>query len=493
MTGSSIPRTRLLIVVGGSGVGKTTLITAAVRQCNPNDFAFLPDTTTRSRNSDESESCNDKRFVSAQQFADLVYDHRFVTWSRNIVNGQLYGIELEALWDGLMIGAILVSTVDASNATRTLNMLGNPAIQALFRPFVVWIRPPSLELLEERLRKSCRGEHADEEMLSRLKANAEGFAACQKLESAGLFDAVITNGSIDKSTVVFSELCQELARHKKHLWLAVLSPFRPVVLSALPIAMNMLVWIFCGAKHCDRPRLRRHTKMKPSPLHGLGRSLELLPIAGVKPAVALWCIVALIPHASFCVWNHEWPFRRITSEVSSSIEVQSLFTWEWLGIPLLALGVAVWAGSILHNPNLSHSAMFLAFKSSVTHFALRWFGPVPLLALLTIPNLQMLSSLVALQGLVLACHWLIKGIFKRYAPSVDPSGHARVCLNTIVYSATLGPRLSPGVLSSSCVAIWVLLQICTVFVSRWTHHTLLDIVLGFGCVAPQVVLLRYLL
>ena len=50
----------------------------------------------------------------------------------------------------------------------------------------------------------------------------------------------------------------------------------------------------------------------------------------------------------------------------------------------------------------------------------------------------LLGLLLAMQGLVLAAHWLVKGLFKRAWPAVDPSGHARVCLNTVVYAAWLG-------------------------------------------------------
>jgi len=99
----------------------------------------------------------------------------------------------------------------------------------------------------------------------------------------------------------------------------------------------------------------------------------------------------------------------------------------------------------------------------------------------------MLPVLLALQGLVLALHWLVKGVFRR-CPTVDPSGHARVCLDTIVYAAWLSgaaPVLKPSAANVAVAALWVALQIGTVFVSRLTHHTLLDLLLGFACAAPS--------
>ena len=68
----------MLVVVGGSGVGKSTLIERALLR-RSDRFAFLADTTTRARRATEplgdGQACpSDKRFVSRADFADLVHE-----------------------------------------------------------------------------------------------------------------------------------------------------------------------------------------------------------------------------------------------------------------------------------------------------------------------------------------------------------------------------------------------------------------------------------
>ena len=74
-----------------------------------------------------------------------------------------------------------------------------------------------------------------------------------------------------------------------------------------------------------------------------------------------------------------------------------------------------------------------------------------------------------------------------------PSGHARVCLNTLVYVALLsgdaGERLGVTSARRALALAYLAAQLATVFVSGWAHHPTLDLVLGYACVLPQLALL----
>lgn len=202
------------------------------------------------------------------------------------------------LWDALVGGKILVTTVDGINATRTLNLKvlqsGRPWLQ--LRPVVLWVRPPSLEALEARLRGAARGDAAEAELQSRLRAKK----ACIALEARGSFDTVIVNDDLVSASSRFRELCRAL--RPRHRWLSQRRPLGGAAWRTIVQLLNVAKWVALGAEHCDRPRLRRHAteeadrsprgpmSVRPAVqgrLSGLARSLELIPVAGEKPNVAL--------------------------------------------------------------------------------------------------------------------------------------------------------------------------------------------------------------
>ena len=56
---------------------------------------------------------------------------------------------------------------------------------------------------------------------------------------------------------------------------------------------------------------------------------------------------------------------------------------------------------------------------------------------------------------------------EQLAPGVDPSGHARVCANTLVYVAWLLPAASHAPWRLGAALAWALAQLATLFVSGW--------------------------
>lgn len=324
----------------------------------------------------------------------------------------------------------------------------------------------------------------------------------------------------------FLEIGRAPARRKRWLWLTWLSPLRAPFLFVVGTWSNLLAWAALGAAHCDRPRLQQHALARDykgaAGLHGVSPySLELIPLAGGKPNVVLWCVLLCLAHAASCAWRAA-PVACSGGARSGDHGYDCAALAGWSANPrswdsasqcacVALLAVTLVAG-VVHDPAVAGTAPCRRFKVSLTHFTLRWLGPVPALLALLLGrgpggrgpeegvvgggeggSSWLLFVLVALQGLVLAAHWVVKGVVKRLAPGVDPSGHARVCLNTLVYVALIqgeAEKLGVTPARSAVAFAYLVAQLATVLMSGWAHHPTLDLALGYLCVLPQLALLR---
>lgn len=166
-----------MVISGPSGVGKGTLVEKLFDQ-HPNTFAFTVSHTTRSPRVGEVDG-KDYFFVTPSTFSDLVAQGAFV--EHTIFNGNQYGTSRRTSSDRIAKGRIVVLDIEINGVKQ---MKANPRIDARY----VFIKPPSFEVLEERLRG--RGTEDDENVRKRL---AQARIELNYANTHGARDKIIIN------------------------------------------------------------------------------------------------------------------------------------------------------------------------------------------------------------------------------------------------------------------------------------------------------------
>ena len=200
-----------LVIVGPSGVGKGTLI-ARFQDDFPqlaNQFGFTVSHTTRQPRPGEVNGVH-YHFVSMEEMKMLLARDAFLESAQ--VHKNYYGTSWQALRDVQQQGKRCLLDIDVQGVQR-LKLLqeswSNTANDAssslskpsfLLQPKYLFIAPPSLETLQDRLRK--RNTESPAALQTRL-ANAAAEVAYGK--TSGNFDAVVVNDNLDKAVEGFAE------------------------------------------------------------------------------------------------------------------------------------------------------------------------------------------------------------------------------------------------------------------------------------------------
>lgn len=176
------PAGTILIVVAPSGAGKTSLVRALMeaRSRIRHSVSF----TTRPPREGERDG-EDYCFISAEEFRRRRLAGEFLEWAE--VHGNLYGTSRRWIDEQTAAGADIVLEIDWQGA-RQVTSLYPDAIS-------IFIAPPSLEILKQRLQ--ARGKDAPAVIERRLAA------ARNELEHAGEFQYIIVNQD-------FTEACRQL-------------------------------------------------------------------------------------------------------------------------------------------------------------------------------------------------------------------------------------------------------------------------------------------
>jgi guanylate kinase len=151
----------LFIVSGPSGAGKTTLINKVREQLRPLglELYFSVSHTTRRPRQGEVEGKN-YYFTSDEIFRRMVANGEFLEWA--FVHEQLYGTSKMEVQSRLDRGEDVILDIDYQGARQIAN---DPDLSE--RSLNVFIFPPSLDILERRLRD--RGLNSDQEIDTRLR------------------------------------------------------------------------------------------------------------------------------------------------------------------------------------------------------------------------------------------------------------------------------------------------------------------------------------
>ena len=169
---------KLIVISAPSGAGKTSIVHYLLK--NMPELAFSVSACSREKRENETHG-EDYFFLGVEGFKNKIAENAFLEWEQ-VYENQYYGTltsEIERIWSE---GKIVIFDVDLVGG---LNIKKQYPTECLS----IFIMPPSLEVLQERL--IARGSESDESLQKRLD-KAEGEIAKNQE-----FDSIILNDDFE--------------------------------------------------------------------------------------------------------------------------------------------------------------------------------------------------------------------------------------------------------------------------------------------------------
>ena len=182
----------MIVLSGPSGAGKGTLKNEYMKRHN--NAVFSVSMTTRPPRPGEIEG-TDYYFTNQAAFQSILANEGFLEWAQ--VHGEYYGTPKQFALNTLAENKDIVLDIDVQGALQVKKSYP----QAL----MIFIIPPSVEILEQRLRK--RGTETEEKIQRRL-ANAK-----KELSLMNQYDYVVINTTIEEAyqrlnAIITAEKCR---------------------------------------------------------------------------------------------------------------------------------------------------------------------------------------------------------------------------------------------------------------------------------------------
>jgi len=180
---------KAIIVSAPSGAGKSTIVNRLMKAFPQLEFSVSA--CSRPKRGCEVDG-EDYFFLTADQFKEKISRNEFVEWEE-VYPGNYYGTmksELDRIWG---LNKIPVFDVDVIGGLNLKEYFGEKAL-------VIFIEPPSLKVLGERLQN--RGTESEDSLQSRLQR------AEYELSFAGQFDQVVVNDDLEEATAKVAALVQ---------------------------------------------------------------------------------------------------------------------------------------------------------------------------------------------------------------------------------------------------------------------------------------------
>ena len=186
---------KCVIFSAPSGAGKTTIVHYLLREIP--ELAFSISACSREPRGREIPG-EDYHYFSVEEFKRKIANDDFVEW-QEVYENSFYGTlksEIEKKWAA---GKIVVFDVDAEGGINLKKIFGERALS-------IFIKPPSLFVLEQRLRN--RRTETEASIKMRLeKANRE-------LSRAEYFDYVLMNDNLEKACAEAKEKVNQFISHQ---------------------------------------------------------------------------------------------------------------------------------------------------------------------------------------------------------------------------------------------------------------------------------------
>lgn len=181
---------KVIILTAPSGAGKTSITKFLL--ANYPQLAFSVSATTRAPRGAEQDGV-DYHFISPAAFERHIYQNDFLEYEM-VYEGLYYGTlksELDRIW---ALGKTPVLDIDVKGAIAIQKQLGEKSLS-------IFILPPSIEVLKERLEK--RNTESPEKVQMRLDK------AAFEISFSNQFNAVVKNEILETACTETASLIQD--------------------------------------------------------------------------------------------------------------------------------------------------------------------------------------------------------------------------------------------------------------------------------------------
>jgi len=145
---------RPLVLCGPSGSGKSTLVKKLMEEY-PNRFGFSTSHTTRKPRPGEEDGVH-YHFTDRETMEKAILNGEFI--ENAIFSGNMYGTSKAAIQEVADQGLTVILDIDVQGVKQVK--------ASSLDPFFVFIKPPSLDILKNRL--LARGTETEESLAARL-------------------------------------------------------------------------------------------------------------------------------------------------------------------------------------------------------------------------------------------------------------------------------------------------------------------------------------
>ncbi len=182
---------KAIIFSAPSGSGKTTIVKHLLK--TKTDLGFSISASTRDRRGRNEEQGKDYYFLTPDEFTKKIDNDEFIEWEE-VYEGNYYGTlksEIDRIWK------------EGKNVIFDVDVKGGLALKRYFKDkaLAIFIKVPSIEVLEQRLRE--RGTESHASLSQRL------FKVKFEMSFQDKFDVVLVNEDLEKSLAEAERLYDE--------------------------------------------------------------------------------------------------------------------------------------------------------------------------------------------------------------------------------------------------------------------------------------------
>jgi guanylate kinase len=183
---------RLYVFSAPSGAGKSTIINNL--EMGMDSIAYSVSHTSRKPRGSEEEGVH-YHFVEKDTFSRMIVDGQFVEWAE--VYGNLYGTSFSSLDEQTAQGLDVLLDLDHQGAKNIRQHYEDSVL--------IYVLPPSLEVLEGRL----RGRGTDDEKVMKKRLDE----AVNEMKNCVWYNYIIINDDLEKAqeeaqAIVLSQRCR---------------------------------------------------------------------------------------------------------------------------------------------------------------------------------------------------------------------------------------------------------------------------------------------